>query len=787
MMSEQVQERIAGYERWFNTLFEEYFDTVSAGLDAPSFSRFAPECLRLLRELSLRGGKRMRVVLLHVAARLVTAEPVEGLDAAALSIELLQTHGLVHDDLIDDSPTRRGDPSTYYAYRERFPGHPQTALGLTVLAGDLALTLSLQLLLDAKVAVPVRQAMVEVQTRAAADTFVGQIIDLERDFAAAPDEDILHCVSDYKSARYSILAPMQLGLLAAGEQPALFERELRDYARLLGMCGQMRDDYLDLFGDAAVMCKPTGTDIRDGKHSYTVHALLAAVDDTERRVVEAALGDPSCTPETIAALREIGERRCGGQDAGADAPVCGAGGRGGRRLAVTVARRGGHLLRTRAPVDRRASHVISGARPGVAGFRVVPPAGAGSQDVPPRHRHIHLPRQASRPPQRRHRHHRRRQHPRDPCPDDPPRESVGERASWRASTTRSPTAPMRPPTPCAPRASPWTSPPNCWTTSTPSGPGPTTRCTGWTATRSASLQRGPEDPRRHPPRAPHHPRPRRRQPYHRRGRHLPRQRQERLSPRREPPAAGRRHLRLARTGPGVLRTVPRRHHAPRPRADDRHRARHRRSPHLGPTTPPTPPMNHRPCASSGSTRLTAARPPGLWPRMRRTSPTGCGISPRPAPPLAPCFRPFCSTLPRATGDTAVGAPVDEKSVTAATKPLTDAGWKHTMDGRWIRWTSPAEEAGVQFDAFAAQKPNSTLATWIVWASPSLDHSTWTFTASPHPPARCWPTSRRTSPTKPADARPTPRRTSAARASAPRRRLSRRQRPGIRLAAPADRR
>ncbi len=308
-MTQQILERVAGHEQRFNSLFEEYFDTVGAGLDAPSFSRFTPECLRLLRELSLRGGKRIRVVLLHEAARLVTDEPVEGLDAAALSTELLQTHGLVHDDLIDDSPTRRGGPSTYYSYRERFPDHPRAALGLTVLAGDLALALSLRVLLEAKVPVAVRQAMVEAQTRAAADTFVGQIIDLERDFAAAPDEDVLHCVADYKSARYSILAPMQLGLLAAGEQPALFEKELRHYARLVGICGQMRDDYLDLFGDAATMGKPTGTDLRDGKNSYTVRALLAAVDDAERRTVEAALGDPSCTPETTAAVREIGERR----------------------------------------------------------------------------------------------------------------------------------------------------------------------------------------------------------------------------------------------------------------------------------------------------------------------------------------------------------------------------------------------------------------------------------------------------------------------------------------------
>ncbi|MFJ6070654.1 polyprenyl synthetase family protein [Streptomyces sp. NPDC093065] len=308
-MTEQPLDRVARIERRFNTLFAEYFDTLGRTLDAPSFSRFTPECVGLLRDLSLRGGKRMRVVLLHEAARLVTADPVEGLDAAALSVELLQTHGLVHDDLIDDSATRRGGPTTYYAYRERFPEHPRAALGLTVLAGDLALALSLRVLLDAGLPAGMRQAMVEVQTRAAADTFVGQIVDLERDFAGTvPDADVLHDVADHKTARYSVLAPMRLGLLAAGVEPGAHEDELRRYARLVGICGQMRDDWLDLFGDEETLGKPTGGDVREGRRSYAVARLLTTATGPERATLEAVLGDPACTPEAVAEIRRIGER-----------------------------------------------------------------------------------------------------------------------------------------------------------------------------------------------------------------------------------------------------------------------------------------------------------------------------------------------------------------------------------------------------------------------------------------------------------------------------------------------
>ncbi|MYU06167.1 DUF317 domain-containing protein [Streptomyces sp. SID8366] len=84
-------------------------------------------------------------------------------------------------------------------------------------------------------------------------------------------------------------------------------------------------------------------------------------------------------------------------------------------------------------------------------------------------------------------------------------------------------------------------------------------------------------------------------------------------------------------------------------------------------------------------------------------------------------------------NTTLGSPVSEKTVTTATQPLTDAGWKHTMDGPWIRWSSPAGDAGVQFDALAAQRANQNLNTWTVWAGPDPDRATWTITASPYTP------------------------------------------------------
>ncbi|GKQ40756.1 hypothetical protein ALMP_72790 [Streptomyces sp. A012304] len=102
---------------------------------------------------------------------------------------------------------------------------------------------------------------------------------------------------------------------------------------------------------------------------------------------------------------------------------------------------------------------------------------------------------------------------------------------------------------------------------------------------------------------------------------------------------------------------------------------------------------------------------------------------------APVFKTLLSGLAEEYAwGTAIGSPTTEKTVIAATRPLTDAGWKHTVDGRWIRWETLQGDAGVQFDAFAAQRPHSTLATWTLWAGPSIDRPTWAITASLYTPA-----------------------------------------------------
>jgi geranylgeranyl diphosphate synthase type I len=285
-----------------------------------------------LTELALRGGKRLRAVLL--AASYVGCGGEGGADAVAMagvSLELLQTYLLVHDDWMDGDDTRRGGPSVPFLMRSRFAGDSGTAPGTrragragradaaSVLAGDLASAWSRAALLEVDVAADrVVRASREL-ARAEEDVVEGQVLDVE---GAARDAEGVELVHTLKSASYSTRAPVLMGarLAGAGDQAAL---QLAAFADPLGVAFQLRDDVLGTFGDAGSMGKPAGGDLRTGKRTALV--VEAERDAGVRALLERLRADAVASDADLRAARAAIEK-------------CGAKERVEARIAVLVAR-----------------------------------------------------------------------------------------------------------------------------------------------------------------------------------------------------------------------------------------------------------------------------------------------------------------------------------------------------------------------------------------------------------------------------------------------------------------
>jgi geranylgeranyl diphosphate synthase type I len=235
----------------------------------------------------------------------------------AAALELFHAAALVHDDLIDASDTRRGSPAAHRrferAHRDRGFLGDATRFGDSagILLGDLLLVWSDELFAESLDQLSdrdnARAARAEFN-RMRTEVTAGQYLDIVAE-ASWPHvregrevETALNVIT-YKSAKYSIEAPLAIGASLGGASLAQMAA-LREFGLPLGIAFQLRDDLLGVYGDSALTGKPTGDDLVEGKRTVLVALARRALTPSARRTVDELLGDPELTAEQILMLQE---------------------------------------------------------------------------------------------------------------------------------------------------------------------------------------------------------------------------------------------------------------------------------------------------------------------------------------------------------------------------------------------------------------------------------------------------------------------------------------------------
>ncbi|OJU39127.1 MAG: geranylgeranyl pyrophosphate synthase [Microbacterium sp. 69-10] len=267
---------------------------------------------------TLLGGKRLRARFCHAGWR--AAAPAPDADAAPLwglcsALEIFQSAALVHDDLIDNSDTRRGRPASHReleaAHRAAGWAGDAEAFGRSsaVLLGDLLVAWSDDLLEEALQGHPHAAATRAEYARMRRDVTVGQMLDIteESAWSVSEPEALLERalrVASLKSARYSVTEPLLLGATLAGADEPLLA-SLRTFGHPIGMAFQLRDDMLGVFGDPRVTGKPAGDDLREGKRTALIAVARERMSAADRVALDDALGDQGLSPDDVAALQRL--------------------------------------------------------------------------------------------------------------------------------------------------------------------------------------------------------------------------------------------------------------------------------------------------------------------------------------------------------------------------------------------------------------------------------------------------------------------------------------------------
>lgn len=234
---------------------ESRFDYTPDGLYAP------------VRHIMSIQGKRIRPMLLLMACDMFGGNVKDALNAA-FAIEVFHNFTLVHDDVMDNADIRRGIPSV----------HKRFGLNSAILAGDVMLSYSYKYLM--RVSTPKINSALEVFTQTAIEIFEGQQMDL--DFEQRTDvtvEEYLKMI-EFKTS-VLLAAALQIGAVAANA-PEDDQKKLYEFGLNLGLSFQIKDDWLDTFGDGVKVGKKIGGDIIQNKKTFLLITALNDSNDQQR-------------------------------------------------------------------------------------------------------------------------------------------------------------------------------------------------------------------------------------------------------------------------------------------------------------------------------------------------------------------------------------------------------------------------------------------------------------------------------------------------------------------------
>jgi len=257
------------------------------------------ELHRAMRYAVLGGGKRLRPVLVYATGNAFEVAP-EALDSSACAVEIIHAYSLVHDDLpaMDDDDLRRGRPTCHVVFGE----------AMAILAGDALQALAFEVLADdPRLRADPSNQVEMLRTLAAAcgahGMAGGQAFDLAAvGKALTPAE--LERMHMYKTGAL-IRASVRLGALAAGCRDAAVLAALEHYGHAIGLAFQIRDDILDIEGDAATIGKTAGKDAADNKPTYPAILGMAGARAHLAELTGAALDAITPLGERFAMLGEL--------------------------------------------------------------------------------------------------------------------------------------------------------------------------------------------------------------------------------------------------------------------------------------------------------------------------------------------------------------------------------------------------------------------------------------------------------------------------------------------------
>ncbi|WP_423996886.1 polyprenyl synthetase family protein [Maribacter sp. IgM3_T14_3] len=272
----------------------EYREEFIAYLDSKKITKEPRNLYEPITYILSLGGKRLRPVLVLMTAEIFKGDFKKALDAA-LAIEVFHNFSLVHDDIMDDAPVRRGETTV----------HEKWDINTGILSGDAMLIMAYQLFENYEP--NVFRDLAKLFSKTALEVCEGQQYDVDfetRDDVMLPE--YLKMI-EYKTA-VLVAAALKMGAIVAGASDSAQEK-MYNFGLNLGIAFQLQDDYLDVFGDPETFGKQVGGDIIENKKTYLYLKALNSGSEMMTKELEHLYSiQPKESEAKINAVRSIFEK-----------------------------------------------------------------------------------------------------------------------------------------------------------------------------------------------------------------------------------------------------------------------------------------------------------------------------------------------------------------------------------------------------------------------------------------------------------------------------------------------
>lgn len=301
---------LENFKKKFEPQLAAYFEEKLR--QAGEIDAIAEEAVHMIKDYTMSGGKRIRPAVMYFGYLAAGGEDGEKIMKTSMSMELLHSFLLIHDDIIDKDASRHGTATIHERYAKIGKKYSLAkdsrhfGNSMAIISGDMAASMACDIIFNSDFSSDLIVRSLDKLQKIVYVTIPGEMIDVIISYSGEATEDQILKMYEAKTARYTFEGPLHLGSLLAGGGDAIC-KQFSAYALPLGKAFQIKDDILGIFGDEKKIGKPVGSDIIEGKQTLLFVKALENGNREQKKAIRQYLNKENLLEEEIEDFRRIME------------------------------------------------------------------------------------------------------------------------------------------------------------------------------------------------------------------------------------------------------------------------------------------------------------------------------------------------------------------------------------------------------------------------------------------------------------------------------------------------